>query len=208
MLCARWKDDAAMQLILVRHGQPEVPNNGHSGNPPLSARGHEQAQHAARVLRDEGVDRIMSSGMHRADSTAQALADATGLTIDIHPHLGEVDRYGGEYASIEAIREKGPAEWARFKTAPLAFFGVDADQFRAETLGAFADVLGQNSARKVAIFTHGFPINLLLGHVLGLPDEARFVPFYASISRLVGTSLDDLTIISINENGHIPRGLR
>jgi broad specificity phosphatase PhoE len=197
-----------MQLILVRHGQPDVPANGHSGNPPLSARGREQAQHAARVLKYEGIDRILSSGMQRADSTAQALADATGHSIDIHPHLGEVDRYGGNYASIEAIREKGPAEWARFQAAPLAYFGVDADQFRKETLSAFAEVLGQNSARKVAIFTHGFPINLLLAHVLGLPDEARFVPFYASISRLTGATLDDLTIISINENGHIPRGLR
>ncbi len=198
----------SVQLILVRHGQPLVPREGPSGNPPLSARGHEQARHAADALSGERIDRILSSGMIRADATARPLADATGLPIEVHPHLGEVDRYGGEYASIELIREKGRDEWRRFLEAPLAYFGVDPHRFRAETLEAFRGVMESGSNSTIAIFTHGFPINILLSHALGLNDDARFVPSYASITRLSGRSFDALAVVSVNESGHIPGSLK
>lgn len=197
-----------VQLILVRHGQPEVPKEGHSGNPPLTQLGHDQAKHAAAVLQKERIDRIVSSGMVRADATAKPLADALGIPVEVHPHLGEVDRYGGAYASIEAIRRKGRDEWHRFLEAPLAYFGVDADQFRGETLGAFQDVMTGGEDHNIAIFTHGFPINILLSHALGLDHDARFVPSYASITRLTGRSFDALTVVSVNESGHIPEALK
>ncbi len=197
-----------VQLILVRHGEPEIPKAGPTGNPPLSARGHQQAKHAAEALKGERIDRILSSGMMRADSTAKPLGDALGIALEVHPHLGEIDRYGGEYASIEAIREKGHEEWRRFLASPLSYFGVDADRFRTETLGAFRDVMAGCDDQNVVIFTHGFPINILLSHALGLKHDARFVPSYASITRLSGRSFDALTVISVNESGHIPEALR
>jgi broad specificity phosphatase PhoE len=197
-----------VQLILVRHGQPDVPKIGPTGNPPLSRKGHEQAKHAAETLKAERIDRIFSSGMLRADSTALPLANAVGLPIEVHVHLGEVDRYGGDYASIEAIREKGREEWRKFLASPLAYFGVDPDQFREETLAAFKGVIDGGGDHSIAIFTHGFPINILLSHALGLKDDARFVPSYASFTRLAGRSFDALTVVSVNESGHIPEALK
>jgi broad specificity phosphatase PhoE len=197
-----------VQLILVRHGQPDVPKVGPTGNPPLSARGHEQARHVADVLKSERIDRIFSSGMMRADSTAKPLVDALGIAVEVHPHLGEVDRYGGEYASIEAIRDKGHEEWRRFLASPLSYFGVDPDRFRSETLGAFREVMTEAIDQSIVIFTHGFPINILLSHALGLNDDARFVPSYASITRVTGRSFDALTVVSVNESGHIPEALK
>jgi broad specificity phosphatase PhoE len=197
-----------MQLILVRHGHPEVPTSGHTGNPPLSARGHAQAMQAAAVLKAEGIDRIVSSGMRRADATAAPLGEALGLAIELCPELGEVDRWGGAYAGIDTIRQKGRAEWARFLDAPLAYFGVDPDRFRAETLAGFRTVMDAGGGDRIAIFTHGFPINILLSHALGLRHDARFVPGYGSITRLAGRSLDALTVVSVNESGHIPEALR
>jgi broad specificity phosphatase PhoE len=193
-----------MQLILIRHGQPDVPTEGHTGNPPLSARGIEHAKHAAAALKEERIDRIISSGMHRADATAQPLADALGMAIEQIADLGEVDRWGGEYASIESIRHKGRDEWQRFLEAPIAYFGIDADRFRRETLAAFEALIAENDQATVAVFTHGFPINILLSHALGLGHDARFVPSYGSITRVAGKSLNALTVISVNESGHIP----
>jgi broad specificity phosphatase PhoE len=197
-----------MQLILVRHGQPDVPKIGHTGNPPLSARGHEQACCAADVLRHEHIDHIVSSGMIRADATARPLIEHLNLTMFVHPNLGEVDRYGGAYASIEAIKDKGRDEWRKFLSSPLSYFGVDADQFRSETLMAFREIMSVGDDQTIVIFTHGFPINILLSHALGLNDDARFVPSYASITRLSGRSFDALTVVSVNETGHIPKELR
>jgi len=195
-------------LILVRHGQPDLVATQGGGNPPLTARGHQQAQAAATVLAEERIDRIVSSGMIRADHTAAPLANTLNQPVEILHGLGEIDRLGGPYVSIDAIREQGADEWRKFVAAPLAYLGIDAAQFRAETLEAFASALNGGGTEMVAVFTHGFPINILLSHALGLESEARFVPSYASITRLSGRSLDALTVISVNEVGHIPEALR
>ena len=196
------------QLILVRHGQPDVAATGGKANPPLTIRGHAQARAAADVLSNELIDRIVSSGMSRADDTAAPLATALAKPVQTLFGLGEIDRLGGPYVSIDAIREQGHDEWRKFLTAPLAYFGIDAAEFRRETLSAFEVILNGGGSETVVVFTHGFPINILLSHVLGIDHEARFEPSYASITRLAGRNLDALTVISVNETGHIPGELR
>jgi broad specificity phosphatase PhoE len=196
------------QLILVRHGQPDVPKQGPTGNPPLCERGHAQASHAAEALKHEKIDRIISSGMRRADATAQPLVEFLGLPLERHEDLGEIDRYGVEYASLEAIKQKGRDEWRKFLTAPIAYFGVDADRFREETLAGFKQLIDGGDDQTLAVFTHGFPINILLSHALGLNHDARFVPFYGSITRLSGRTFDALTVVSVNETGHLPEVLK
>jgi broad specificity phosphatase PhoE len=191
-----------MQLILVRHGKPEVPDNGPTSDPPLGTVGIEQAERAARILRHEPIERIVSSGMRRADATAAPLADYLNLPVEIVPDLGEIDRWGGRYASIEMLRAEGGDTWAQFKEDPLGFFGVDPAAFRAAVLSGFTSVLA-GQERKVAVFTHGFPINIVLAHALSIAHDARFVPGYASFTRLAGRTIDALTVVSINESGHL-----
>ena len=196
-----------MHLILVRHGKPQVPSEGPTANPLLGAIGYEQARVAAEALRHEPIERIISSGMQRADATAAPLAELLGMPIDIIPDLGEIDRWGGSYASIEMLRAEGGSEWQRFKDDPLGFFGVNAAAFRAGVLRGFAQVLA-GPQRTVAVFTHGFPINIILAHALGIAHDARFVPAYASFTRLAGKSVDALTVVSVNESGHVPGVLK
>ena len=196
-----------MQLILVRHGKPEVAKQEPTANPPLGPVGLEQAIHAANALRHEPIERIISSGMRRADATAEPLAALLGKPVDIVPDLGEIDRWGGRYASIETLRADGGEKWQAFKDDPLGFFGVDAKAFRAGVLSGFSQLMG-GSERTIAVFTHGFPINIILSHALGLNHDARFVPAYASFTRLAGKSINALTVVSINEAGHVPGVLR
>ena len=190
-----------MELILVRHGKPAVTPDL-AGDPPLCAEGELQAAWSAARLDGEAVQRIVASGMVRAQQTARPLGDALGLPIAIEPLVGEVDRLTGRYASIETVRARGPDEWVRFLAAPLAYFGVDAARFRADVLEGFRNILAGGVC--TVVYTHGFPINLLLAHALGLPDEARFVPAYGSITRLRGHSVHQLTVMSINETSHFP----
>jgi probable phosphoglycerate mutase len=193
-----------VHLVLVRHGQPQP---GITRDPPLSPLGAAQAMASAKRLAPERFDAILSSGMARADATAAPLAQQLGLPLIIEPRLGEVDRVTGEYGSIEAVRARGAAEWERFMAAPLAYFGVDAARFRADVLAGLASAL-QHGGR-VAIFTHGFPINIILAHALGIGHDARFVPAYGSISRLAGHDVGALTVLSVNETAHFaPDGPR
>lgn len=192
-----------MRLVLVRHGRPETPGGSRKANPPLSQEGHAQARGVRDFLVHEGVEIIVHSGMTRAYETAQPTIEALGLEPRVIETLGEVDRLGGDYTNPEMVRAKGDAEWDRFLADPLGYFGVDTESFVGETLAGFESLFEAYHRKTIAIFTHGFPINILLSHALGLPGIAHFVPGYGSITRLSGSSLDRLTVVSINETAHL-----
>jgi broad specificity phosphatase PhoE len=192
-----------MRLILVRHGQPQQPSQPGAGNPPLSALGRQQAQAVGAYLAKEPIDLVIHSGMHRAAETAAPLLAATGIRATTIAAIGEIDRYGGAYANIEMVKARGQAEWSRFLADPLGYFGIDARRFVAETLEGFASILDTHHRKTAVIFTHGFPINILLSHALGLKGYANFVPDYGSITRLTGSTLDRLRVVSINETAHL-----
>jgi broad specificity phosphatase PhoE len=192
-----------MRLILVRHGQPQHLSQPGAGNPPLSPAGHRQAQAVGAFLAKEPIDLVVHSGMHRAAETAAPLLAATGIRATAIAAIGEVDRYGGAYANIEMVKARGEAEWARFLADPLGYFGIDTKRFVAETLEGFGSILTSHHRKTAVIFTHGFPINILLSHALGLEGYANFVPDYGSITRLTGGALDRLTVVSINETAHL-----
>ena len=65
-----------MDLIIVRHARPHrIENNdtGSPADPSLSELGVKQAEAVANFLREEKVDRIVSSSMKRAFETPQPL---------------------------------------------------------------------------------------------------------------------------------------
>lgn len=194
-----------MRLILVRHGKPEDMAPPAAGNPPLSAEGHAQAEAVGAFLAREHIDLVIHSGMQRAAQTAAPLLEVLGVAATVIPKLGEVDRDGGAYANIEMVKARGEAEWARFLADPLGYFGIDANRFVTETLEGFASIFARHHRQTAAIFTHGFPINILLSHALGLAGYANFVPDYGSITRLSGGAMDRLAVVSINETAHLVR---
>lgn len=192
-----------MRLILVRHGKPETPGGSRAGNPPLSTLGHEQARSVGHFLRHERIDVIAHSGMTRAADTAKPTMEALGLDAHVIETIGEVDRYGGNYANPEMVKAKGEAEWQRFLADPLGYFGVDHDRFVSETLEGFQSLFDFYDRKTIAVFTHGFPINILLSHALGLQGIANFVPGYGSITRFSGGAMDRLTVVSVSETAHL-----
>ncbi|MEM7689531.1 MAG: histidine phosphatase family protein [Pseudomonadota bacterium] len=196
-----------MRLILVRHGKPETPDGSRKGNPPLSAQGREEARAVGEFLRHEPIDVVVHSGMTRAAHTANPTLDALGMGATVIEALGEVDRYGGHYANPEMVKAKGPKEWDRFLEDPLGYFGIDHDRFVSETLAGFQSLFDTHQRQTIAIFTHGFPINILLSHALGLKGIANFVPGYGSITRLSGSSMDRLTVVSVNEMAHLAQAV-
>ena len=74
------------ELVLWRHGQTDHNLTGRVQGRidiPLNATGLAQAAAAARILASPRPDRIVSSPLGRARTTAQILADLTGLDIEI-----------------------------------------------------------------------------------------------------------------------------
>jgi broad specificity phosphatase PhoE len=191
-----------MQLVLIRHGKPDTSRIDYLSDPPLNEEGRRQAECVAACLAKEGINQIFSSPLERATATARVLADQLGFPITTLDGLAEADRRATRYVAVEQLR-KNPEDWQRFLQDPVSFLGGDPVSFRRDVLEAFDHILATRPAKKVAVFTHGLPINVLLGHALGLESMTSFVPHYCSISRLVGASLEALTIISVNETGHV-----
>lgn len=192
-----------MQLILVRHGLPEDAHNRTATNPALSREGlHQAAQTCARLAR-EPIDAIYASTLRRAVQSGEPLAAALDLPIIQLADIGEVDNGEDLYVSPEAIRAAG--HWEQFLRDPIRYFGQDEDEFRARVLGGFDAILRAAAGQRVAIFTHGFPINILLAHALGLKGVTCFVPRNGSITRLTGRNLTDLQVLSVNETSHFSK---
>jgi broad specificity phosphatase PhoE len=106
------------RLLLVRHGQSTWNAGGRwqgQADTPLSPLGEEQAQEATRRLATFGFCRVIASDLQRARRTAEILAGALDLPVEIDPDLREIDV--GEWTGLtrDEIDARWPgelAEWA------------------------------------------------------------------------------------------------
>jgi phosphohistidine phosphatase len=85
-----------VRLFVVRHakaapGEPDAQR-------PLTQAGHEVAKALGERLAAEGLDAVISSPLRRARETAEPIANAAGLTV-------EVDERLAPGATAESVRE-------------------------------------------------------------------------------------------------------
>jgi broad specificity phosphatase PhoE len=90
---ARQRDDTAIEIVLLRHGEPDwTPNGGLSVlDAALTQRGRMQAEAAARSLAPMGINAIYASPLRRAQETAEPLGKATGIGIETVEGLAEIE---------------------------------------------------------------------------------------------------------------------
>jgi probable phosphoglycerate mutase len=164
-----------MTIILVRHG--ETDGNAQrilqTADVPLSARGVWQARRLAERLARLGVQQILASDLTRARETAQAIADRTGLAIELSPLLQERnfgELRGRPYASLEsdpfAADFAPPAgeTWAEFHERAAQAFRL----IEARSRACFGNLV---------VVTHGLMCRALVArHALVPPSQlpARF----------------------------------
>lgn len=80
-----------MEIVLIRHGEPEWVRDGlNVHNPPLTERGRRQARSMAEHLRDEHFDEVHCSPLVRARQTAEPLFGVLGRPESIEPWLEEI----------------------------------------------------------------------------------------------------------------------
>ncbi len=193
-----------MRLVLVRHGRPDEDDSKRPHDPPLRDDGRQQARAVAALLSRQGISRVVASPLARAQQTAQPLAEALGLPIDTIDGWAEADRHLDRYRSTETLRALGDASWQRFLDDPVRFLGGDPLAFRAAVLGALDEVIATSDGdARVAVFTHGLPINVVLSQALGLARIVHFRPGYGSITRLTAGDERSLGVVSVNEAGHL-----
>jgi broad specificity phosphatase PhoE len=178
---------------------PDEGNLARPHDPPLNAAGHQQATRLAEKLRFEPIEYIVSSPQLRSKDTAAPLADRLALPINIVDSLAEIDLKTDRYRSVETIRREYPDRWTEFQEYPARFFGGDDECFRRSVLAAMNELLVEQKAEYIAVFTHGTPIRTIVAEALGLSRRAKLVIGYCSITRIFGTSIETLRVESLNE---------
>jgi probable phosphoglycerate mutase len=185
------------QLLVIRHGQTEWSKVGkHTGRTdiPLTARGRDEARHAARTLAGWNLARAFSSPLARARETAEIVSPACGITID--DDLVEWDYGDFEGLTTPQTREHVPgwSVWTHPVTGGESFdeVGMRADRF----LRRFeAEVPGGNAVA----FAHGHFLAILIARWCGLaPVEGRRFALATATVTLLGWHREDRVIRALN----------
>ena len=192
-----------MQLLLVRHALPHRTEAGEGSDPELSGEGWAQAARLPEALARFPLTRLISSPQRRALQTAEPVAKARGLSVDIDDRLAEYDRGLSHYVPIEHVRKERPEEWARMAEGRLPS-SVDEDEFRGRVTAALAEVVaGADHDDTVAVFSHGGVINVILHELLGTKRLLSFPIDYVSVTRLLYARSGFGTVAAVNSTEHV-----
>ncbi|MFP6607897.1 MAG: histidine phosphatase family protein [Myxococcota bacterium] len=193
-----------MELLLIRHGLPErvVNEDGTPADPPLSAKGRDQAERVARWLEGVSIDRLYSSPLLRARETAQPLATLRGLPVEIEPAVREYDADSALYIPMEDLKEHDYEQWKVLVSGGYAA-EVDFLAFRGEVVTGVEQIIADNPGRRVVVFCHGGVINAWAAHVLGMKPQLFIDVSYTSVNRFWAASSGERSLGSLNEAAHL-----
>ncbi len=210
-----------MELVLVRHAQPEWVRDGRAVvNPPLTDLGHAQASRLAKALVAEAFDELYVSPMTRARQTAAPLLEVTGREELIEPWLEEIR--DPDWHGIPAERAEKAFKELRQRPAHRLWDGLDGGEPMSEFVarvreGAAAFLLAHgvrpmdgdlpvwaidDPERRIAFIAHAGTNSVITCHLLGLSPTPwewdRLVMRHASISRLVALPVGDGYVFSLS----------
>lgn len=203
-----------MQIVLVRHGEPEWVRDGLSvDNPPLTERGLRQARHMSEALRDGRFDEVHVSPLIRARETAAPLYAALGRTEQVSHWLEEIRNpvwHGSPSDKAElAFREE------RARPSHLRWEGLEGGEavrdFVArirEGCGLFLAERGverlpgdlplwhiENPDQTIVLVAHAGTNSCIISLLLGLDpvpwEWDRFVLGHASVTRIDSYAMGD-----------------
>ncbi len=195
-----------MSIFLIRHAETAL-NAARVLQPaatPLSALGLRQANALARRLARLGLAAIVSSELPRAWRTAEAIADATGLSTTPSPLLQE--RNFGE------LRGR-PYDTLGFD--PLAMDaapagGESAAAFERRVARAFELLVSMRAALSgpLAVVTHGLVIRTILGAHAQLPPGTEPPVRIGNTSLTIVSALPPHSVALLDSTSHLDHGAR
>ncbi len=203
-----------MEIVLIRHGQPEWVRDGLAVvDPPLTDLGRRQAELLAKWMLDEHFDEILVSPLVRARQTAAPLLEALGRDEVIDPWLEEIR---------DPLWHGSPAEKAaeayaelRGRRAEERWHGLNGGEsmrdFVARIRAGVTEFLAARGVvrtdmdlpvwqitepgARIALIAHAGTNSVTIAHLLGLEpvpwEWDRFVLGHTSVSRVEALEFDD-----------------
>lgn len=223
-----------MELVLIRHGQPEWKRDGLTvKNPVLTELGHRQAGRIAEVLTGEHFHEVYCSPLIRARQTAEPIFDALGRPEQIEDWLEEMrdpDYDGKPGHLIDELYVSGRKrpvsdQWHGLPGGePMSAFvtriRTGIEQFLAERgIRRIHDDLPvweiRDPSAKIALVAHGGTNAVAICHLLGLEptpwEWERFFLQHASITRVAPIPVGEghlFTLRRLSDVEHLPPDMR
>jgi len=224
----------AVEIVLIRHGQPEWTRDGLTVvDPPLTELGHAQADAMAHQIWTETFDEILVSPLERARQTAAPLYAKTRRDEQIDPWLEEIRSPG--WHGTPAERADQAYREMRERPVDERWHGLDGgESIRDFTERIHEGVSGFLAQRGVGRIDHALPIwsiaepgrrivlvahagtnSVTIAHLLGLSatpwEWDRFVLGHSSVSRLEAVPVHGgftFSLTSLSNVEHLAVGQR
>lgn len=225
-----------MEIVLIRHAQPEWVRDGlNVNNPPLTRLGECQAECLAATHHDLEPTEVLVSPLLRARQTAAPLLRVSGLPEQVEPFLAEIadpNWHGApEIVAKEAYEaEERRAAHERWEGLPggenvrdfvrrvdegMATFLVSRGIRRASGEFPVWSIDDPSPERRLVFVAHGGTNGVLLCHLLGVPQTPwewrRFAHKHASVSRFQTFPVGDTWAFALTQLSgveHLPESLR
>ena len=223
-----------MELVLVRHGEPEWVRDGYNvDDPPLTARGWAQAGHLADRLATEHFDEIYVSPMTRARQTAAPLLARLGRAEVVDDWLEEIRNPLWHGTPVERAEEAFAEErarpsherWdglvggepvrefvARIRLGAQLFFAERGIEPAREDLPVWRVA---QPGQRILLVAHAGTNTVVICHLLGLvpvPWEwDRFLLGHASVTRVEAMAAGEgyaFGLTKLSDVEHLPADMR
>ncbi len=176
-------------IIFLRHGQAK--NNleriltGRTPGVPLTEKGIDQAEKAAKFLEHMNISAIYSSPIERARHTAEIVGKHNSIDVTIDDRLIELDM--GKFTGVpydEIFTSHGNV-FMKFYNGELeiAHNGVETfSEVKKRILGIVDHVIENHPDQNVVLVTHMDPIKAMLSTVVDLTPTNLFELIIANAS--------------------------
>lgn len=220
-----------MEIVLVRHGQPEwLKNNEYNLNPNLTEKGSLQAEMSSSIFQKNEVDKIWVSPLLRAQQTLEPFKKA-GVSEDITVHewlqemrdSEEVDLIGKPNNEIEEFfikrNSKSFEEWLvtnhgeymkEFSDNIITNLGVSLNELGVVSLDNKYDRLfdlQNNETEKLMIISHAGTMSVLISYFLNMPlypwTWRKFLPRHAGHTILKSTQISSGHFFRLKEFNNV-----
>lgn len=185
------------KIIFVRHAEAEgnVTQTLHGWtDSKLTEKGISQAKKVAQRFKSEKIDVIYSSDLKRAYNTAELIADAKQLDINIDEGLREINCGDFEDKPFNYLEEIYPENMYNFNNQLHLFTcpnGESAVEFQNRLVESVNNIILNNADKNICIVTHGTAIRVILCYFYSKPLEEVVNIFWGDNTSISVVIIDE-----------------
>jgi probable phosphoglycerate mutase len=198
-----------VNLLLIRHGQNDWVGDRLAGWTPgvhLNRKGKAEAARLAEQLADVPLSGIYSSPLARTIETAQPLADAHELPVQVREGLGEAQYGKWTGKSLKKLRKHKLWPVVQVYPSGARFPGGESmREIQARIVAELDSIRDAHPGQTVAVVSHSDPLKMAVAHYLGLPLDLfqRLVIDPASVTAFAFTKFGP-RLIFMNRSESLP----